>query len=128
MIRTWVACLRFLSRPLPGVPNGSGTDVCVEFTLRRSPTDLELSESCPSMPVRTASNNLDARGSPTNGWGHRSKLSGWVTHPVAGGDFGFVSRPAAVARKVTAKEISRSPKAQAKMREGSCKLENNGDL
>ena len=67
------------------------------------------------MPVKTVSHNPTSAGVATNGWEHRSRLSGWPTVTVAGADSAFGSVPAAVARKISAKEVARTPKAKDKM-------------
>lgn len=77
-----------LYRPLPG---GEVCDVYVEFTMDRSPSIEEYYRYAPAMLFRQVTHNPTASGETTNGWEHRSRRSGWVTNP------------ADVARKVTAK-------------------------
>ena len=67
------------------------------------------------MPVKTVSHKLTSVGVATNGWEHRPKLSGWPTVTVAGADSVLGSVPAAVARKISAKVVARTPKAKEKM-------------
>ena len=100
-----------LERSLPG---NVCCDIYTELILDQLPTVGEYDEHVPAMPVRTASHNPDSQGRPTKGWAHRSRASGWITHPVA------------VSRKVSAKEIARNPDAQNKMQDASSKLTDHG--
>ena len=103
-----------LTRPLPGhIP----MDIYVEFIMDRLPSMEEFDRHVPAMPVKTATHNPKKDGTPTNGWEHRSRRSGWVTHA-----------PSAVARKVTAKELERNPGARDKMYEEHSKLTNGGGV
>ena len=85
------------------LPKGSH-NIRVVFHLSRLPTDKELEDNVPAMPVRVVLKNKKSNGQPTNAWEHRPRC-GYTKWPTTNCMVARSVKPAELRDNSLAKEI-----------------------